>query len=126
MAKTKKKGAHYLNNKEFEITIKNYLEDNEKYEDELVEKLDLLITNITHTFKFRIDPDDAKQECFVLAFKVLKNFNPKNGSAFNYFTTVFVNNMKLMYTKNRKYVEKIQKYQDIKKPDSYGPTSSDD
>ena len=47
MAKTKKKGAHYLNNKEFEITIKNYLEDTEKYEDELVEKLDLLITNIT-------------------------------------------------------------------------------
>lgn len=118
MAKGKKN--HYLNNKEFEETIKNYLENPSEYEDELVAKLDLLITNIIHTFKFKIDPDDAKQECFVLAFKILKNFNPKNGSAFNYFTTVFVNNMKLLYTKNKKYVEKIQRYQEFKKPDSYG------
>tara|TARA_R110000824_G_scaffold54689_4_gene151034 strand:+ start:21849 stop:22217 length:369 start_codon:yes stop_codon:yes gene_type:complete len=118
MAKAKN---HYLNNKEFEETIKNYLESPSEYEDELVAKLDLLITNIIHTFKFNIDPDDAKQECFVLAFKILKNFDPKNGSAFNYFTTVFVNNMKLLYTKNKKYMEKIQKYQDIKSPDSYGP-----
>ena len=112
---------HYLNNKEFEETIKNYLENPSEYEDELVSKMDLLITNIIHTFKFKIDPDDAKQECFVLAFKILKNFDPKNGSAFNYFTTVFVNNMKLLYTKNKKYVEKIQRYQEFKKPDYYGP-----
>lgn len=123
MAKGKKN--HYLNNKEFEETIKNYLENEAEYEDELVAKLDLLITNIIHTFKFKIDPDDAKQECFVLAFKILKNFNPKNGSAFNYFTTVFVNNMKLLYTKNKKYMEKIQKYQEIKSPDSYGPKDVD-
>jgi len=116
---------HYLNNKEFEETIKNYLENPSEYEDELVAKLDLLITNIIHTFKFKIDPDDAKQECFVLAFKILKNFNPKNGSAFNYFTTVFVNNMKLLYTKNKKYMEKIQKYQELKSPDSYGPKDVD-
>jgi len=118
MAKPKKK-HHYLNNKDFEDTIKNYLENPEEYEDELVAKLDLLITNILHTFKFKIDPDDAKQECFMLAFRVLKNFNPENGSAFNYFTTVFVNNLKLMYTKNKKYFEKIQKYQDLKTPDEF-------
>jgi len=112
----KKKKIHYLNNKEFEETIRNYLENPDKYEDELVKKLDLLITNILLTFKFKIDSDDAKQECFMLAFKVLKNFNPKSGSAFNYFTTVFVNNLKLMYTKNKKYMEKIQKYQNIKNP----------
>jgi len=118
MAKPKKK-HHYLNNKDFEDTIKNYLENPEEYEDELVAKLDLLITNILHTFKYKIDPDDAKQECFMLAFRVLKNFNPENGSAFNYFTTVFVNNLKLMYTKNKKYFEKIQKYQDLKTPDEF-------
>jgi len=118
MAKPKKK-HHYLNNKDFEDTIKNYLENPEENEDELVAKLDLLITNILHTFKFKIDPDDAKQECFMLAFRVLKNFNPENGSAFNYFTTVFVNNLKLMYTKNKKYFEKIQKYQDLKTPDEF-------
>jgi DNA-directed RNA polymerase specialized sigma subunit len=115
--KRKKKKLHYLNNKEFEATIKNYLEDPETHEDDLVQKMDLLITNIIHTFKFKIDSDDAKQECFVLAFKVLKNFNPEQGSAFNYFTTVFVNNLKLLYTKNKKYMEKIQKYQAIKEID---------
>jgi DNA-directed RNA polymerase specialized sigma subunit len=115
-AKKKKKAAHYLDNKKFEETIKNYLEHPEKYENELIEKLDLLISNIIHTFKFKIDPDDAKQECFVLAFKILKNFEPKKGSAFNYFTTVFVNQLKLLYTKNKKYMEKILKYQEIKSP----------
>jgi DNA-directed RNA polymerase specialized sigma subunit len=113
----KKKKPHYLNNKDFEELIKNYLKDNSKYESELVDKLDLLITNILHTFKFRVDPDDARQECFVLAFKVLKNFDPNHGSAFNYFTTVIVNNLKLMYTKNKKYQEKIKKYQDLRTPD---------
>ena len=61
------KKTHYLNNKEFEQTIKNYLQTPDEYEDELVQKLDILITNIIHTFKFKIDPDDAKQECFLLA-----------------------------------------------------------
>ena len=116
MAKSKKKN-HYLNNKEFEETIKKYLKNPSKHEDDLVTKLDLLITNILHTFKFKIDPDDAKQECFMLAFRVLKNFNPENGSAFNYFTTVFVNNLKLLYTKNKKYMEKIQKYQELREVD---------
>jgi len=118
MAKSKKKN-HYLNNKEFEETIKKYLKNPSKHEDDLVTKLDLLITNILHTFKFKIDPDDAKQECFMLGFRVLKNFNPENGSAFNYFTTVFVNNLKLMYTKNKKYCEKIQKYQELRTPEEF-------
>ena len=118
MAKSKKKN-HYLNNKEFEETIKKYLKNPSEHEDDLVTKLDLLITNILHTFKFKIDPDDAKQECFMLAFRVLKNFNPENGSAFNYFTTVFVNNLKLMYTKNKKYCEKIQKYQELRTPEEF-------
>ena len=110
----KKKGKHYLNNKEFEVTIKNYLEDEEAHVDELVEKLDLLISNILISFKFKVDHDDAKQECFVLALKVLKNFTPDKGSAFNYITTVLVKNLKLIYTKNKKYQEKIRDYKDRK------------
>lgn len=110
----KKKKAHYLNNKEFEETIANYLEDPETYENELVEQLDLLITNILNSFKFKVDHDDAKQECFVLAFKVLKNFTKDKGSAFNYFTTVILNNLRLMYTKNKKYQEKLQEFKDTK------------
>ena len=113
MAKRKKK-KHYIDNKKFEETIFNYLENPKEYEDELIGQLDLLITSILISFKFKVDLDDAKQECFVLSLKVLKNFTREKGSAFNYFTTVIVNNLKLIYTKNKKYQEKIQQYRDKK------------
>jgi DNA-directed RNA polymerase specialized sigma subunit len=110
----KKKKTHYLNNKDFERTIKEYLEDPDANIDSLVEQLDLLISNILSSFKFKVDYDDAKQECFLLTLKVLKNFTPEKGSAFNYFTTVILNNLRLMYTKNKKYCEKIQEFKDQK------------
>lgn len=113
MADSKKK-KHYIDNKKFEETILNYLENPSKYEDELIAQLDLLITSILISFKFKVDFDDAKQECFVLSLKVLKNFTREKGSAFNYFTTVIANNLKLIYTKNKKYQEKIQQYKDKK------------
>jgi DNA-directed RNA polymerase specialized sigma subunit len=113
MSKRKKK-RHYINNKKFEETIFNYLDDPEKYEDELISQLDLLISSILTSFKFKVDFDDAKQECFLLALKVLNNFSREKGSAFNYFTTVIVNNLKLIYTKNKKYYEKVQEYRDKK------------
>ena len=92
MAK-KKKQTHYIDNAEFEKVIKGYLKTPKKYEERLIQLLDLLITNILMSFKFNVDFDDAKQECFLLAFKTLKNFNPENGAAFNYFTTVIVNTL---------------------------------
>ena len=104
---------HYIDNKRFEQVIRGYLEDNSAYETELVELLDTLITNILMSFKFRVDYDDAKQECFMLAFKTLKNFKPGSGSAFNYFTTVIVNNLKLLYTKDKKYNKKLQDYREL-------------
>ena len=113
MAKRKKK-RHYIDNKKFEETIFNYLKNPKEHEDELMSQLDLLITSILISFKFKVEFDDAKQECFVLSLKVLKNFTREKGSAFNYFTTVIVNNLKLIYTKNKKYQEKIQQYRDKK------------
>jgi DNA-directed RNA polymerase specialized sigma subunit len=113
MAKRKKK-KHYIDNKKFEETIFNYLENKEEHEEELMKQLDLLITSILISFKFKVEFDDAKQECFVLCLKVLKNFTREKGSAFNYFTTVIVNNLKLIYTKNKKYQEKIAEYRDKK------------
>ncbi len=112
MPKGKKK--HYINNKKFEETIFNYLDNPQEYEDELISQLDLLISSILTSFKFKVDLDDAKQECFLLSLKVLKNFSREKGSAFNYFTTVIVNNLKLIYTKNKKYYEKVQEYRDKK------------
>ncbi len=113
MAKRKKK-KHYIDNKKFEETIFNYLENPKEHEDELIGQLDLLITSILISFKFKVDFDDVEQECFVLSLRVLKNFTREKGSAFNYFTTVIVNNLKLIYTKNKKYQEKIQQYRDKK------------
>ena len=112
---------HYINNKEFETTIKLYLDDPDTYEDDLINMFDLLITNIIESFKFSIDKEDAKQECFLLVLKTLKNFTPSKGSAFNYFTTVIVNNLKLLYTKDKRYKTKINNYIEFKtgqRPDS--------
>jgi DNA-directed RNA polymerase specialized sigma24 family protein len=104
------KKIHYIDNKRFEQLIPLYLKERATYEDELVEIFDLLITNIIESFKFQIDKEDAKQECFLLVLKTLKNFTPSKGSAFNYFTTVIVNNLKLLYTKNKRYEQKLEEY----------------
>ena len=52
---------HYINNKDFEKTIKLYLKDPDVYEEKLITMFDLLITNIIESFKFSIDKEDAKQ-----------------------------------------------------------------
>ena len=106
---------HYINNAEFEKLIKLYKQNPKENEDELFAMFDILITNILTGFSFNLEEDDAKQECFVLILKTLKNFNPEMGNAFNYFTTIILNNLKLLYTKNRKYNEKIDNYCELKK-----------
>ena len=107
--------ADYINNKRFEEVIRLYQEDPATYEDELVSLFDILISNIIASFNFSVDHDDAKQDCFLLIFKALGNFDKDNGSAFNYFTTVIVNNLRLIYSKNKKYMEKLDTYEQILK-----------
>lgn len=102
---------NYIDNKRFEILILEYVEDPENYSEELITMFDLLIDNIIVSFKFRVDKDDAKQECFVVVLKVMKNFHPSKGKAFNYFTTVIANHLRYLYTKDKKYAEKIKDYQ---------------
>lgn len=106
---------HYIDNKEFERIIISYKADPDNYEEDLVSLFDLLINNIVDTFKFQVDPDDAKQECFALVLKTVRNFTPKKGTAFNYFTTVIVNNLKLLYTREKKYNQKIENYINLHK-----------
>ena len=115
MVGKKKVKKHYIDNKKFEKLIQQYILDktDKEVEDELVKYLDLLISNILLTFRFSVDHEDAKQECFLLVFKILKNFNKEAGSAFNYFTTVIVNNCKLLYTKNKKYYIKMEEYKEL-------------
>lgn len=106
-------GKHYIDNTRFEECIRTYLSGDKAVEEELFDMFDLLVDNIMGGFGFDVDRDDAKQECFLLILKVLHNFNPENGSAFNFFTTVIVNQLKLTYTKNKKYAEKIKNYEEL-------------
>jgi len=101
---------NYLDNKRFEEVILLYKSDPKTYEDELIKLFDVLITNIIEGFKFAVEKDDAKQDCFFLIIKTLKNFRGERGTAFNYFTTVIINNLKLIYSKNKKRREKMDKY----------------
>jgi DNA-directed RNA polymerase specialized sigma subunit len=106
---------HYIDNEKFETLIKLYKQNPQEHEEQLFELFDILITNIIKGFSFKVDEEDAKQECFLLILKTLKNFNPEMGNAFNYFTTIILNNLKLLYTKNKKYTAKIEAYIDLKK-----------
>ena len=108
---------HYIDNKKFEEIILLYQEDPKTHEEDLVSLFDLLISNIIDSFRFKVDPDDAKQECFALVLKTVKNFKPRKGTAFNYFTTIIVNNLKLLYTRDKKYKQKIENYIERKKDD---------
>ncbi len=108
---------HYIDNAKFEEIILSYQQDPKTHEEELVSLFDVLIGNIIESFKFNVDPDDAKQECFTLVLKTVKNFKPRKGSAFNYFTTVIINNLKLLYTREKKYTKKIETYIDRHKDD---------
>jgi len=101
---------NYLDNKRFEEVISLYLADPKIYEDELIKLFDILISNIIEGFKFAVDREDAKQDCYFLIFKTLKNFKGSKGTAFNYFTTVIINNLKLIYTKNKKQKERMDQY----------------
>mgnify|MGYP000397928920 FL=1 len=96
------------------MLIKEYMEDPESVDERLWTLFDLLITNIMDAFQFKVSQEDAKQDCFVLILKTLKNFNTSKGSAFNFFTTIIVNHLKLIYVKNRKYNEKIANFYVIK------------
>ena len=90
------------------MLIKQYIESPEDVDERLWVLFDLLITNIMDAFQFKVSREDAKQDCFVLIF------NTDKGSAFNFFTTIIVNHLKLIYVKNKKYTEKINNFYEIK------------
>ena len=117
--------ANYIDNKKFEELIQKYKAgEGEEVEVELFEMFDILITNIIEGFRFQVDPEDAKQECFLLILKVLNNFDKDNGAAFNYFTTIILNNLKFLFTKNKNYNKKIEAYTNHKRG-NYAPSSFD-
>ena len=68
------KKDNYIDNKHFEELIQIYMESPDLVEEELMAMFDLLIRNIVNSFNFKVDLDDAKQDCFLLILKTLKNY----------------------------------------------------
>ena len=115
--------TNYIDNKKFEELIYLYKFKSKDVEEELFNLFDILIDRLILSFKFNVDHEDAKQECFLLILRVLNNFDRDQGQAFNYFTTVILNNLRLIYSKNKKYNEKIESYKSYK-TGNYIPSSA--
>ncbi len=115
--------SYYIDNKKFETLIQEFKSGNKAIENELFEMFDTLISRLMLSFKFNVDHEEAKQECFLLILKVLKNFNKDSGQAFNYFTTVILNNLRLLYSKNKRYNEKLESYRNHKMGVTKDPSS---
>tara|TARA_R110002110_G_scaffold378149_1_gene588619 strand:- start:941 stop:1306 length:366 start_codon:yes stop_codon:yes gene_type:complete len=115
--------VNYIDNKKFEELIQEFKLDNKEHENELFDMFDILINRLMLSFRFNVDHEEAKQECFLLIIKVLNNFNRESGQAFNYFTTVILNNLRLLYSKNKRYNEKLEAYKSYK-TGNYIPSSA--
>jgi len=116
--------AKYIDNKRFEELIQIYVAGNRTVQDELFGHFDLLIDRLMSGYAFKVDREEAKQECFLLILRILKNFKKERGAAFNYMTTVILNNLRLIYTKRKRYLEKLKKYIEDRM-DVYSPSSAD-
>jgi len=116
--------VNYIDNKRFEELIQIYVNGDKTVQDELFGQFDLLIDRLMSGYSFRVDREEAKQECFLLILKVLKNFNREKGAAFNYMTTIILNNLRLIYTKRKRHLEKFQNYIEDKMG-IYSPSSAD-
>lgn len=104
----------YIDNKKFEEVIIQYQKDKSN-EPELIEMLDKLTSTIILSFNFDLDLEDAKQDCFLLIFRNIHKFKPENGAAFNFFTTMILNHLRLVYTKKKVYKKHLDAYMELNK-----------
>jgi len=109
-------GNEYINNRDFELLIRNYLEDqdDEDVKKEITLCFYLLSDTILRAFGFKlIDKEDALQEGVLVCLQKVDRFNPDRGKAFNWFTTIILNHYRQLYRtcKNdinlkRRYIER--------------------
>lgn len=98
--------GHYIDNGKFESLIQLYQEtEDESVRDTLIKDyFYVLAYRIVKSFKFRhVDDDDALQEAVIICFKRIAHFDPARGKAFNFFTTLIVNQLKGLYRKNKNH-----------------------
>jgi len=109
-------GNEYINNRDFEVLIRSYLEepDDEDVKREITLCFYLLSDTILRAFNFKlIDKEDALQEGVLACLSKVERFDPDRGKAFNWFTTIILNHYRQLYRtcKNdinlkRKYIER--------------------
>lgn len=99
--------VNYIKNTDFEFWVSGYNLSG-LYETELWTAFDLLFDRIFKAYKFKIEDEDARQDCMLLLLRTVRNFTPDKGKAFNYFTTVILNNLRLLYTKDQKYYSRLE------------------
>ena len=63
--------SYYIDNKRFEELIQEFKAGDRSNENELFEMFDTLVSRLMLSFKFNVDHEEAKQECFLLILKVL-------------------------------------------------------
>lgn len=110
--------AKYIDNERFEELIVEFRSGDRTNEEELMLMFYTLIDKIIGSFSYNVSKEDATQECLLLILQKLKAFDPKKGTAFNFFTTSIINNLKRLYTKNKRYEKKIDNYIDHLKDES--------
>ena len=98
---------NYINNTDFEIWVSGYNVSG-LYEFELFSAFELLFTSIFKSYAFKVEEEDARQDCMLLLLRTVRNFTPDKGRAFNYFTTVILNNLRLLYTKDQKHYSRLE------------------
>jgi DNA-directed RNA polymerase specialized sigma24 family protein len=124
-------GNQYLNNREFELVIEEYIRvkghpdgehpDYAKAEAALSSMFYVLAENIIRAFNFQlIDRDDALQEGVMICFDKIDRYNPnyvgKNGQkskAFNYMTTCCLNHYRQLYRTAKNYEELKRRYREF-------------
>lgn len=73
-----------------------------------------LATNIVRYAKFNlVEEDDAIQEGVMTCFEKIDRFNPSKGRAFNYFTTVSINQLRAQFRTAKNFNELKRKYHEF-------------
>jgi len=72
----------------------------------LCDLLTLMATKLVDWVKIKhIEREDAIQECLIVALEKIERFDSSRGKAFNFFTTIMLNNLRSVYRKNKRYVD---------------------
>jgi len=92
-------------------------------QDELTAMYYKLVTNIVGYSKFKlIDPQDSIQDTVMLLLDKTIKFDVSKGKAFNYLSTVVLNNLRQLFRSAKHFVETKRKFADhlaSKEPSSF-------